>query len=57
MNYHRDYSEQLLETLPVNELTGRHSPATALAHAILALVDKLDELPMLRVTLEDEEVE
>jgi hypothetical protein len=57
LNWHRDYAEQLLEGIPVNELTGRHSPATALAHAILALVDKLEDIPVLRVTLDEEDEE
>ena len=54
-DYHRDYAEQILENVPVNELTGRHSPTTALAHALIALVDKLDTIPVLRVFMEDDE--
>jgi hypothetical protein len=48
VSYHREYAEHLLTNPPVDEF-GRHFPATILSHAILALIDKLDEVPLVAV--------
>lgn len=53
MSYHRDYAEHLLESPPVDPLTGQHSPLTVVAHVLLALIDKLDEISA--VFIEDAE--
>lgn len=55
MSFHRDYAEHLLENPPVDPLTGRHSPLTAIAHAVLALVDKLEEVASVFISDEEEE--
>lgn len=53
MSYHREYAEHLLTNPPVDEF-GRHLPSTIIAHCLLAVIDKLDEMALFPAEEEDE---